>query len=302
MNRLASIIKRPLWAIHPAHLPILLREAMTEGSVPFLGSASFRTSASGAEASIMKAKESSKVVIIPIEGVLTQNDSWAGTTYDFLNTALDHAEADSTVKRVILSVDSPGGEVTGLPETAAAIARVASKKPVTARVTGMAASAAYWLASQASDIVLTPSGEVGSVGVRQMHVDISQSLEQAGIKVTEMSSGEFKTEGSPFQPLSDESKAYFETQLQALHSQFIDAISAGRGTRVSAEVAAKRFGEGRMFTAPEALKNGMIDAVMEPRQYLRGVIRQISASAEVNEGDAALVDYEPRIRLEKCRF
>ncbi len=168
--------------------------------------------------------------------MLTQNDSWAGTTYDFLNTALDQAEADSTVKRVILSVDSPGGEVTGLPETAAAIAlyRVRSRSPLASPE--CLPRQPVRLASQASDIVLTPSGEVGSVGVRQMHVDISRSLEQAGIKVTEMSSGEFKTEGSPFQPLSDESKAYFESQLHAVHAQFIDTIKSGRGTRVSADL------------------------------------------------------------------
>ncbi|HEY3624859.1 MAG TPA: S49 family peptidase, partial [Terracidiphilus sp.] len=67
----------------------------------------------------------------------------------------------------------------GLPETADVIHAANRVKPVRAFVTGIAASAAYWLASQASSITLTPSGEVGSVGVLDLHADISKALENA---------------------------------------------------------------------------------------------------------------------------
>ncbi len=112
-----------------------------------------------------------KIVVIPVQGVLTKDGpSWLGSSYDSIADAAEKAAADPSVKRVVLSVDSPGGEVTGLPETATVLAQVAKVKPVSSIVEGMAASAAYWLASQSSDVTLTPSGEVGSVGVRMMHV------------------------------------------------------------------------------------------------------------------------------------
>ncbi len=82
----------------------------------------------------------------------------------------------------------------GLPETAAIIAQVAKVKPVSAMVEGTAASAAYWLASQASDVTITPSSEVSSVSVRMMHLDVSKAMEDAELKVTELYSGDFKTE------------------------------------------------------------------------------------------------------------
>ncbi len=138
-----------------------------------------------------------KAAIIPVQGVLTQDGpAYYGTNYQTIADAAEKAAADPDVKRIVLAVDSPGGSVTGLPETAAVLAAVAKIKPMSAVVEGVAASAAYWLTSQASDITLTPSGEVGSVGVRMMHVDQSRALDDAGITVTELHSGDFKTEWS----------------------------------------------------------------------------------------------------------
>src|SRR5580693_1261588 len=145
----------------------------------------------------------SKVAVIPVQGVLSKDGpAWYGSNYEDIADAAEKAAANPSVSRIVLAVDSPGGEVTGLPETAQVLAQVAKVKPVSAIVEGQAASAAYWLTSQASDISLTPSGEVGSVGVRMMHTDVSKSLQDQGIKVTELFSGDFKNEWSPFSTLT----------------------------------------------------------------------------------------------------
>lgn len=193
---------------------------------------------------------------VGIFGVLGQNDWFADTDYSAVRATVRRALADPSVKTIDLVVDSPGGSVLGLPETADVIREANRVKPVRAFVTGIAASAAYWLASQASTISLTPSGEVGSVGVLDIHADISKALDNAGVKVTAITAGEFKTERAPFVPLSEDAKAYAQRGVDAFYGDFLSAIRRGRGARVS---ASSTFGGGRMLSAKDALATGMVD-------------------------------------------
>ncbi len=139
---------------------------------------------------------------VGIFGVLGQNDWFADTDYADVRATVKRQLADPSVRTIDLVIDSPGGSVLGLPETADTIHAANRVKPVRAFVTGIAASAAYWLASQASTITLTPSGEVGSVGVLDLHADISKALDNAGVKITAVTAGEHKVERAPFTPLA----------------------------------------------------------------------------------------------------
>jgi capsid assembly protease len=264
MKFLLDLFSRtPIWAI---------RSEAVASALTALRNVEARGTWEAAKPSIV-GPSTNKVAIIPVQGVLSKDGpSWYGSNYDTISKALEDATSNPDVKHIVLQVDSPGGEVTGLPETAALVASAAQKKPVTAMVEGMSASAAYLLSSQARDIVLTPSGEVGSVGVRMMHVDMSKMLEDAGYKVTELYSGDFKTEWSPFKPLSEEAQADMKPRLENVHAQFIQAVAEGRGHRATEDIKAKRFGEGRMFDAPVALSHGMVDRVMPSRDFFRSLI------------------------------
>jgi signal peptide peptidase SppA len=195
---------------------------------------------------------------VGIFGVLGQNDWFADTDYSAIRATVRRALADPSVKTIDLVVDSPGGSVLGLPETADVIHKANRIKPVRAFVTGIAASAAYWLASQASTITLTPSGEVGSVGVLDLHADISKALDASGVKITAVTAGEHKVERAPFTPLSDAAKAHMQTGVDAWYGDFLSAIRRGRGVRAH---AGSTFGGGRMLRAPDALLSGMVDFV-----------------------------------------
>ena len=170
---------------------------------------------------------------IGVFGVLGQSDSWADTDYSAVRATVRRALADPSVKTIDLVVDSPGGSVLGLPETADVIHKANRIKPVRAFVTGIAASAAYWLASQASTITLTPSGEVGSVGVLDLHADITKALDTSGVKITAVTAGEHKVERAPFTPLSDDAKAHMQEGVNAWYGDFLSAIRRGRGVRVA---------------------------------------------------------------------
>jgi len=263
-GRLHLFTRSQFWAILPDRLP-WLTSVLVHGSI--LGS-----DWEAAKPSI-QGKGPNKVAVIPVQGVLSKDGpGWLGSNYDAITDAAEKAAADPSVKRVVLAVDSPGGEVTGLQETASVLAQVAKVKPVSSIVEGMAASAAYWLASQSSDITLTPSGEVGSVGVRMMHADISKMLEDQGIKVTELYSGNLKTEWSPFKALSEDAIGDMQTRLAATHTDFLNAVQSGRGDRVSAEMKGNRMGEGRMFGADAAASHGLVDKIQAPREFYRSIV------------------------------
>jgi ClpP class serine protease len=115
--------------------------------------------------------------------------------------------------------------------------------------------------------------------------------------VTELSSGDFKTEWSPYKPLSEEAKADMQTRLDATHNDFIKAIAEGRAGRASLEVRRNRFGEGRMFSANDALSHGLVDKLQSTRDFYR-TIMQPKAAAPAFGFKRALA----RVELERKRF
>lgn len=205
-----------------------------------------------------------KVAIIPLYGVITPradvfSDMSGGTGMDQFMQAMSQAAADPSVSSIVMDVDSPGGQVDMVPEAAALIRQIRNKKPVTAVANTMAASAAYWLASQASTLLVSPSAEVGSIGVYAAHNDLSEAQAKLGVKTTLISAGKFKTELSPFEPLSEEARGYVQDQVNEYYSMFTKDVANGRG--VSATEVRTGFGEGRMVTAQRAVQAKMADGV-----------------------------------------
>lgn len=217
------------------------------------------------------APSNTRVAVIPIIGPLANDPDmffYGGTSYMDIQDGIDAAMSDPSINEIFLIVDSPGGNVTGLPETADRLYAARQQKKVTAFVMGMAASAAYYLTSQANSITITPSGAAGSVGVLVAHTDISKMLERTGINVTLLSAGEYKTEWYPFGPLTDEAKAAEQVNIDAMYDQFLGAIVRGRGDRAKPESVEGKFGKGRMLQAPAALAAGMVDRVQSFREVI----------------------------------
>lgn len=204
------------------------------------------------------------VAVIPVHGVIahranTLEASSGGTSTELVGRMLAAAVNNDEVKTVVLDLDSPGGSVSGVPELAAQISRSTTVKPIVAHVNAQASSAAFWLASQATEIVATPSGRIGSVGVFMLLVDESKRLEQEGITVNAISAGKNKLEGAPFQPLDDDTRAHLQAQVDETNREFVQSVAKGRG--VTASVVNAEFGQGREFKAREALQRGMIDRI-----------------------------------------
>jgi len=249
-----------------------------------------------------RGQEDGSVAVIPIVGVIAyRGESFAassgGTSVQALGRAVKMAATDETIKSVILDIDSPGGSVEGIPELAAQIAQLAAIKPVTAHINALAASAAYWLASQATEIVSMPSGAGGSIGVYMLTVDESEALVKEGIKVNAISYGDYKLEGAPWEPLSDEGRAHLQAQVDAVGKIFVMAVAKGRG--VTAAEVQKNFGQGRVYSAKEMLTRGMIDRIATFDETLAKMVRArpaaVAANLSVTPLMMSLVEPEPSV-------
>jgi signal peptide peptidase SppA len=208
---------------------------------------------------------SGAVGVLPIRGVITPRTSFlsmifgGGPGLDQLQAALREFVEDDDVGGIVLDIDSPGGSVSLVPETAALIREARQVKPVVAVANTLAGSAAYWLASQADEIVVTPSGYAGSIGALLVHEETSAMAERLGIRTTVISAGRYKTEANGYEPLSDEARAALQTTVDDAYALFVDDVAAGRGTTAAA--VRSGYGEGRVLSAERAVDAGLVDRI-----------------------------------------
>ena len=206
------------------------------------------------------------VAVIPVYGVLSHrayavaNSSKPLTSTEALAAQLRAAAADPAVGTIIMDVDSPGGSVFGVQELGDVLneIRTNSGKQLVAVANNMAASGGYWIASQAHELVVTPSGMVGSIGVIVPHQDVSAMRERIGVKTEYITAGKFKAEGFSDGPLTDEHRAHLQDQVDAYYAAFTKAVARGRGVGVDT-VRGEAYGQGRMRLAADAVRAGMAD-------------------------------------------
>jgi HK97 family phage prohead protease len=263
-KRAIQYVSDAVWAIHPSALATILQiiGERRDGYRPTAEEIRDRIGAQQIDAADEESTSPVAVIeingpIFPKAGLMTELSG--ATSIETLRSDFRAALANPDVKAILLNIDSPGGSVDQVPEMAAEILAARGQKPIVAQANGWAASAAYHLASGADEIVVTPSGEVGSIGVYTAHDDISAAQEKLGIKTTLISAGKYKTEGSPLGPLEDEARAEMQSKVDAFYKMFVSAVAKGRG--VTAKDVTGGFGEGRMVMAEQAVEFGMADRV-----------------------------------------
>lgn len=216
------------------------------------------------------------VAVLPIRGVLMHRPSYLLQRYfGVSDTAALHAQFSALVQRddvraIVLDIDSPGGSVVGVHEFAEAIYKARASKKIVAASSGMAASAAYHLASQAHEIVVSHTSGAGSIGVYTSHFDVSEAEKINGFKTTLISAGKYKTEGNPFEPLSEEARAAIQHNVDYFYNMFVAAVARGRG--VKASDVKNGYGQGRYFSGKQAIEEGLADRVGS----VEGVVKELS--------------------------
>ncbi|RJP54182.1 MAG: S49 family peptidase [Anaerolineaceae bacterium] len=203
--------------------------------------------------------------------------------------AFDQAASSPDVAAIVINGDSPGGNIALVAETAAKIKTARKEgRPIIAVANTMLASAAYWIASACDELVVSPSGEVGSIGAYMLHEDISQMLEMEGVRMTFIQEGPRKTEGNPFEPLSNEAKAALQETVAYHYNAFVKDVAKNRGVsekivRADPEMSEKHFGGGRCYPAQTAVSLGMADRV----ESLEAVIKRLQSGPRRGRGASA---------------
>jgi len=175
--------------------------------------------------------------------------------------------ARADLRAIVLNVDSPGGQVDLVQETAEQIRSARrSDRPIVAIANTTAASAAYWIAAAADELVVSPSGIVGSIGVYTIHQDISERMAKEGVRMTLIKAGPRKAEGHPFAPLDDQARADIQRRVRSAYADFTSSVADYRGVttdvvRADPEEDEAHFGGGRAYEAKLAVELGMADRV-----------------------------------------
>lgn len=231
------------------------------------------------------------IAIMELTGTIAQRmgimeAASGGTSTEAFGIKFDELANDPKIKAIVMDVDSPGGSAFGLEELSTKI-RQARKpgRPIIAIANSLMASAAYYIASAADEIVATPGGQVGSIGTILVHTDISKTNEMIGIKKTIIKAPLNKGESNPFEPLSEGDAVALQNTVDQYYDMFVSAVATNRS--ISKATVKTDFGQGRLLTTRDALAAGMIDRI----GTLESVVSRLRGPAGFKRKNRARAQY-----------
>jgi protease-4 len=238
------------------------------------------------EEQTVEGKGTSKILLLDLSGVLSEDvPSFSITTppprvplLARVREELRKAEDDERVKALIVRINSPGGTITASDilyhELLAFKAR--KKVPLIAVIMDVGASGGYYAALAADTIVVNPTTITGSIGVVMVTVNAQGLLEKIGVAPLAIKSGPMKDAGSPFRSLTEPERAVFQGIIDEMHGRFVGLIAQ---SRKMPEDRVRGFADGRVYTADQALKLGLVDRV----GYLEDVVALAKERAGLDE-------------------
>lgn len=207
--------------------------------------------------------EAGGIAVIELTGMMTKYGTslsrQKGGTLG-VRRALRLAMDDPAITGVVLRIDSPGGTIAGTVDLADDVERAVAggRKPVVAFIEDLAASAAFWVASQATRIIANRNAIIGSIGTYAVLRDTSKAAEKAGVIVHIVRSGEFKGTGVPGTPVTDAQLAEFQTTINQINDLFVQAVAVGRKLPVA---RVRELADGRVHVGANAVDLGLADSI-----------------------------------------
>ena len=228
------------------------------------------------------------VALVQISGPMMKQVSSmsAGASTVQARQAIRAALRDDEISAIILQIDSPGGTVSGTKDLADEVASAAKKKPVYAYIEDLGASAAYWVAAQATKIYANETALVGSIGTYGVAYDASAAADKEGIKVHVIKAGSFKGAGVLGTPVTDDQIAMMQERIDDLNEHFVKSVSKGRSLSVA---QVKRMADGAVHIAAKALELAMIDGIQSFEQTVaEAAAAAAKSSRSRNSGTSAM--------------
>lgn len=225
------------------------------------------------EATVVDARGDGKLLLLRVDGEISDHPSNGGllgarpATTAQIRRDLDRARKDDDIRGVIVRINSPGGGVTASDLIYRELLSFKREKkvPIVAFLLDTAASGGYYIAQAADRIVAVPTSIVGSIGVIAQFPDVQGLGEKVGVKMVTLTTGRRKDVGNPFRHMTAEEKAFVQRLLDAMHRRFVGVVATGRrpgaGRKGIAKAALERLADGRVFTAQEAKRLGLLDRI-----------------------------------------
>ncbi|HWB32951.1 MAG TPA: signal peptide peptidase SppA [Acidobacteriaceae bacterium] len=215
----------------------------------------------------------SKIGVIDIDGVITDPDK--------IDDALRKFGQDSSIKAIVLHIDSPGGGAAASQEVYHEVVRVRQQthKPVVASVESVGASGAYYIASGCDKIYANDASVVGSIGVIMEWTNYGDLMKWVKLKSVVIHAGTLKDAGDPTRDMTPEEQAYFQSLVDNMYGQFVHDVAVGRHTT---EDKIRPLATGQVWTGQQAIdpKLGLIDKIGGYREALIDTARQVGISGE----------------------
>ncbi len=193
-----------------------------------------------------------KIGVINLEGTIMSSDE--------ILKQLQRYQKKSSIKAILIRVNSLGGTVAPAQEMYREIGKIKKKKPVVVSMETVAASAAYYVSSNANRIVCSQGTITGSIGVIMMLPEIHKVIEKIGVNVNIIKAGKYKDLGTGVRPLSDDERNILESFAAEIHEQFISDVAEGRKGKIEKDKL-REIADGRFFTGEKAKEMGLVDTI-----------------------------------------
>jgi protease-4 len=210
------------------------------------------------------------VAYYPNEGGNDASNTLDQTASEDIRQQIETADADPSIKAILLQIDSPGGDPVAGEDIAAALKH--ATKPTVALIADEGDSAAYWAATGAQTIFAAANSSVGDIGITGSYLDQTKQDEENGLTFVSLTAGKYKDMGNPDTPLTAEEKALEIKDLNAMMQNFISTVAENRNLSVASVTA---IANGSSLLGQTAIKDGLIDKIgniYDVEDYLKGKI------------------------------
>lgn len=225
-----------------------------------------------------------KILLLDIDGEITDADAsgvlgWvlAEGTVSRVRDELDLAESKGDIAAILLRIDSPGGSPTASDAVFRQLVRFKQEHgvPVHAQLMATAASGGYYVAMASDRLIASPTSITGSIGVIMLGVNLSGLMDKIGVDNQTITSGPYKDAGSFLRPMRPEERAQLQTVVDDLYARFLTVVQAGRPALDEARL--RELADGRIYSAPQALRLGLVDEIGDLEDTIEALRRQLGA-------------------------
>lgn len=247
------------------------------------------------EETVLFGKGKDKILFMEIQGLISERKSSKPFQLQVepsmvasVKEQLDKAAGDKRVKGILLMINSPGGTVTASDIIYNEIRHFKAEKNVrvVALLNGTATSGAYYIAQAADRIIAYPTTVTGSIGVILLNLNLNGLMEKIGVSNATVMSGTYKDLGSPFREPKEGEKEILQGVVDELYGQFVRVV--GENRRALKLSDRPELIDGRIFTARQALSEGLIDQI----GYVADAVGWVRGAAATP--DARVVRYQRR--------